>query len=303
MSCEVRARIRHIFLLDTAYRCKTSRFFFVDQIILHGVSLMWIRSIIDVDTEYSLKSDNGILVRQSLGYGYKSANFPTLIASAGNEVDVVVPLESVLEVKEHFENSVYRFFLGKRIANLVVENYVKNAWSRFGLVCTMLNLKGKFFLKFSSKTGMKSMLENGSWLINTYRASMCMEAWGRSSFMRAMIDLHADVELKYIHVMTLPKIEDLFKLRILIRRDNRHAKQKDTNSNKVSGNNNSSLKFIVDIASSNGNSKDVKFNNEDNDSENDVEEDNNKTTSFMTSKSSKGTGSSKSGSRTGKQSL
>ncbi|GKB24293.1 hypothetical protein Tco_0863694 [Tanacetum coccineum] len=101
----------------------------------------------------------------------------------------------------------------------------------------------------------------------------------------------------------------------------RHAKQKDTNSNKVSGNNNSSLKSIVDIASSNGMKivtsnpfdflnmveKDIVVTPSDlvnlEESENDVEEDNNKTASFMTSKSSKGTCSSKSGSGTGKQSL
>ncbi|GKB41112.1 hypothetical protein Tco_0886054 [Tanacetum coccineum] len=66
------------------------------------------------------------------------ANLRTLIALARNGVDVTVSLDSVLEDKERYENSVYR-----------------------------------------------------------------------SSFARAMIDLHTDVELKDTLVMVVPKIEDM----------------------------------------------------------------------------------------------
>ncbi|GKE96690.1 hypothetical protein Tco_1581545, partial [Tanacetum coccineum] len=52
-----------------------------------------------------------------------------------------------------------------------------------------------------------------------------------------------------------------------------------------------------------GNSIVVNLDNEDNDSENDVEEDENETTSFVASKSCKGTGSFKSKGGTGKKSL
>ncbi|GJY78350.1 RNA-directed DNA polymerase, eukaryota, reverse transcriptase zinc-binding domain protein [Tanacetum coccineum] len=43
-------------------------------------------------------------------------------------------------------------------------------------------------------------------MLDTYTTLMCMESWDRSSFVRAMIDLHADVELKYTLVVALPKI-------------------------------------------------------------------------------------------------
>ena len=52
-------------------------------------------------------------------------NFLTLIASAVNGVDVAVSKDSVQQVMERFENSVYWFFMGKRVMYHVVENYVK----------------------------------------------------------------------------------------------------------------------------------------------------------------------------------
>ncbi|GKC45311.1 hypothetical protein Tco_1063033 [Tanacetum coccineum] len=72
----------------------------------------------------------------------KSINFYTLITSAGIGADVVISKESVYVVNERLNNMVYEFFLGKHVAYLVVENY------------------------FSFKDMMKSMLENGSWLIH-----------------------------------------------------------------------------------------------------------------------------------------
>ncbi|GJX58757.1 GDSL esterase/lipase EXL3-like protein, partial [Tanacetum coccineum] len=57
------------------------------------------------------------------------------------------------------------YSLGKRVAYPVVENYVKNTWSKYGLVRTMMNSKDLLFYKFSSKDGMDAILENGQWLI------------------------------------------------------------------------------------------------------------------------------------------
>lgn len=89
----------------------------------------------------------------------KVANFRILIAPAGNWADIAVSKESILQVKERFNNTVYGFFLGKSDAYPVVEKYVKNAWSRFGLVRSMMNSKGIFFFKFNL------MLENGKNLV------------------------------------------------------------------------------------------------------------------------------------------
>ncbi|GKB82447.1 ribonuclease H-like domain, reverse transcriptase, RNA-dependent DNA polymerase [Tanacetum coccineum] len=80
---------------------------------------------------------------------------------------------------------------GKRVASLVVVNYVRNTWSKYGLVKSMLNLStGLFFFQFSSIDGLDSMLENGLW----------------SSYARALIEFWADVELKDTIVVSMPKL-------------------------------------------------------------------------------------------------
>ncbi|GJR52852.1 hypothetical protein Tco_1403373 [Tanacetum coccineum] len=90
---------------------------------------------------------------------------------------------STTNSKEHVSFSklvtgepIYGFFLGKRIAYLVVENYVKNTWSNYGLVKSMMNsANGLFFFKFNSKDGMDAMLENDTWFIHD--TSLILKRW------------------------------------------------------------------------------------------------------------------------------
>ncbi|GJY28350.1 zinc finger, CCHC-type containing protein [Tanacetum coccineum] len=101
----------------------------------------------------------------------KSINFYTLVTPASNGAHVVVSKEPVCVVNEWLNNTVYRFFLGKSLAYPIVENYVKNTWSKFGLV--------------------KSMMTKG-----------------RPSYIRAMFGLQADVELKDTIMGVVPKFVD-----------------------------------------------------------------------------------------------
>nr|GEV32707.1 hypothetical protein [Tanacetum cinerariifolium] len=117
----------------------------------------------------------------------KTVNFQTFLTPTGNGVDVHVPKESVSVVNERLNNTVYGFFLGKRATYLVVENYVKNTWGKFGLVKSMM-IKGTHFFKFGSKEEMEAMLESGSWLsaiatklgsplmLDSYTAAMCIDS-------------------------------------------------------------------------------------------------------------------------------
>ncbi|GJT71382.1 retrovirus-related pol polyprotein from transposon TNT 1-94 [Tanacetum coccineum] len=43
-------------------------------------------------------------------------------------------------------------------------------------------------------------------MLDSYTSDMCMQSWGRSSYARVMIELRADVELKYNIVVAMPKI-------------------------------------------------------------------------------------------------
>ncbi|GKD70329.1 hypothetical protein Tco_1324419 [Tanacetum coccineum] len=134
----------------------------------------------------------------------KSVNFCTLIAPTGNGANVAYP---------------------------IVDNYVKNTLSKYGLFKSMFNSSNKlFFFKFISNDGIDAMLEN-VWvkfhgvpmttfskdglssiatklstplMLNSYTSDMFMHSWGRSSYARAMIELRADVELKDIMVVAMP---------------------------------------------------------------------------------------------------
>ncbi|GJT32738.1 beta-caryophyllene synthase [Tanacetum coccineum] len=99
----------------------------------------------------------------------KNINLHTLLAPAGNGADVAILLVSVRAFRECFANFTYGFYLRKHVAYLVVENYVKNTWRKYGHVKSMMNSSnGLFFFKFSSKDGLDAMLENGPWFIRSF---------------------------------------------------------------------------------------------------------------------------------------
>ncbi|GKD18363.1 hypothetical protein Tco_1207521 [Tanacetum coccineum] len=148
-------------------------------------------------------------------------------------------IESIRAISERFTNTTYGFFLGKHVAYLVVANYVRNTWGKYGLVKSLLNSStGLFSFQFSSMDGLDAMLKNyvsnvivwvklhgvpvtafyeddlssiatilGTPLIlDSYTCDMCMKSWGKSSYARAMIELRDDVELKDTIVVAMPKI-------------------------------------------------------------------------------------------------
>ncbi|GKA44567.1 hypothetical protein Tco_0737291 [Tanacetum coccineum] len=154
----------------------------------------------------------------------KKLNFRTLFTSGGNGIDVVVLVESIRTISERFANTVYVFFLGKRVAYPVVANYVRNTWGKYELVRSMFSSStGLFSFQFISMDGLDAMLENGLWFIHNNPlilrkwhpdenllkedvTDMCMQSWGRSSYTRVMIELRVDVELKDNIVAAMHKI-------------------------------------------------------------------------------------------------
>ncbi|GKE23223.1 hypothetical protein Tco_1434735 [Tanacetum coccineum] len=56
----------------------------------------------------------------------KKVNVRTLYTPEGNRINVVVPVDSIRDISERFANTAYGFFLGKKVAYLVVANYVRN---------------------------------------------------------------------------------------------------------------------------------------------------------------------------------
>ena len=79
---------------------------------------------------------------------------------------VTIPLKEIKDVSARFANTLYGYFIGKRLAFPIVENYVKNTWAKYGLERVMLN-NGFFLFQFSTKDGMDQVLESGPWLIRS----------------------------------------------------------------------------------------------------------------------------------------
>ncbi|KAF5757430.1 hypothetical protein HanXRQr2_Chr17g0826581 [Helianthus annuus] len=92
--------------------------------------------------------------------------------------DVVIPLSSVQQVTDRYANTLFGYFLGKRLAFPVGDYFAKNNWAKYGLSRLMMNANGFFFFKFTSKEGMNQMLEDGPWLIRS--VPIILKEWSPS---------------------------------------------------------------------------------------------------------------------------
>nr|GFA66779.1 hypothetical protein [Tanacetum cinerariifolium] len=71
-----------------------------------------------------------------------------------NGADVAIPKVVVDEVREHFSNTLYGYFIGKRIPFLIVEKYVMNTWAKYGIERAIVR-NGFYLFKFKTKEGME----------------------------------------------------------------------------------------------------------------------------------------------------
>ncbi|GJS83759.1 zinc knuckle CX2CX4HX4C containing protein [Tanacetum coccineum] len=81
------------------------------------------------------------------------------------DYDVWLPLASVHEVNDRMKNSLYGYFIGKRLAFPVVEWFVPNNWEKYGLKKVTM-VKDFFFIKFSFVEGVDSVLRDCPWMIH-----------------------------------------------------------------------------------------------------------------------------------------
>ena len=66
------------------------------------------------------------------------------------DFDVGIHIASVEEVNNRLKNSLFGYFIGKRLAFMVVELYICNAWSKYGVQKVSMNAKGFFHFKSQS---------------------------------------------------------------------------------------------------------------------------------------------------------
>ncbi|XP_035832845.1 uncharacterized protein LOC118481733 [Helianthus annuus] len=104
----------------------------------------------------------------------RKINFRSLASSDRREdCDVVLPKDSVRVVTDKLAITLYRYFLGDRIAYPVVDYFVKNNWKKYGLQKSMMNANGFFFFKFADRSGMMSVLKEGPWIIRSQPMFFC----------------------------------------------------------------------------------------------------------------------------------
>ncbi|GJR55416.1 hypothetical protein Tco_1405937 [Tanacetum coccineum] len=162
-------------------------------------------------------------------------NFRTLFNEDKVEnTDFVLPVENVMAAQNKFANSLVGFFVGKRVAFPLVQNYVTNTWAKFGFQKVIKDDDDVFYFKFSSITGLEQIhkvpimaySEDGLSLIasqigkpvmlDAFTSSMCTEPWGRIGFARALIEVTAEKELTQEVKMAVPIIEGWWKSRLLL---------------------------------------------------------------------------------------
>nr|GEV02442.1 zinc finger, CCHC-type [Tanacetum cinerariifolium] len=156
------------------------------------------------DVNVEVENDAGTTVGQTpVGNTPGMSSYANVTsAPAGNEVDVVVPVESIRAISKRVANTTYGFFLGKRVAYPVVANYVRNTCGKYGLVKSMRNsYTGIFSFQFSSMDGLDAMLENGPWFIRNNPLIL-----KKSRYARYLIEVRADVELKDNTMVAMPKL-------------------------------------------------------------------------------------------------
>nr|XP_043619803.1 uncharacterized protein LOC122591609 [Erigeron canadensis] len=142
--------------------------------------------------------------------------------SSIENIDVIIPLDSVKKINDRYAYTLYGYFLGKRLAFPVVESFVKNAWAKYGLKRIMMNSHGFFFFKFSNQKGMEVLIEEGPCMIRNIpiilkpwtpmvnlkkEDTKTIPVWGRSSFARAMVEIKAENEWKEHLNVAIPSLE------------------------------------------------------------------------------------------------
>nr|GEU30627.1 zinc knuckle CX2CX4HX4C [Tanacetum cinerariifolium] len=120
-----------------------------------------------------------------------NSNFRPLVADlVFDGVNIFIPRKVVEKVGTRFEHTLYGYFIGKRMAFLVVEYYARNNKAKHGLKSIMMNYKGFFFLKFDSRAGLEVVLEGGPW----------------SSFARCLIEVNSDADLMDVVTIGVPSL-------------------------------------------------------------------------------------------------
>nr|GEU65719.1 ribonuclease H-like domain-containing protein [Tanacetum cinerariifolium] len=123
------------------------------------------------------------------GTSKKALYFRTLFTPGRNRIDMVVPVDSIRAISEGFANmNPYVNLLKEDVENVLV-------WVKLNSVLIKAFIEDGLNA-IAMKLGTPLMLDS-------YTSDMCLQSWGTSSYARVMIELSADVELKYTIVVAM----------------------------------------------------------------------------------------------------
>ncbi|GJX23787.1 hypothetical protein Tco_0228232 [Tanacetum coccineum] len=135
--------------------------------------------------------------------------------------NVAIPLAVVEEISNRFENTLCGYFIGKRLAFPLVENYVKNSWAKFGLERLMLT-KGltkdtitstPIWVKLHnvpivaySDVGLSLITSQlgRPIMLDAYMSTLCTKSWGRNNYARVIIEVSSLNPLKESLIVAIP---------------------------------------------------------------------------------------------------
>ncbi|GJR16497.1 zinc knuckle CX2CX4HX4C containing protein [Tanacetum coccineum] len=111
---------------------------------------------------------------------------------------VAIPFAEVEAVCSRFANTLYGYFIGKRLAFPLVENYVKNTWGKYGV--KRIQLHEDFFLfQFNTKEGMDRFWNMGA--VGRYvREPLNVKCWVVNTDLKKAEITSAPVWVKFQHV-------------------------------------------------------------------------------------------------------
>ncbi|GJR57774.1 zinc knuckle CX2CX4HX4C containing protein [Tanacetum coccineum] len=114
--------------------------------------------------------------------------------------DLAIPLVAIKEVSIPFVNILYGYFIGKRLAFLIVENYVKNTCAKFSIERVMLQ-NGFFFFQFSTRDCMEKVIESSLWHIRL--VPLILNVWTPNSKLKKneIISAHVWIKLHNIPIV------------------------------------------------------------------------------------------------------
>ncbi|PWA66526.1 RNA-directed DNA polymerase, eukaryota, Reverse transcriptase zinc-binding domain protein [Artemisia annua] len=123
------------------------------------------------------KTYANMVLNNSDGLDNKLCHIPTKISEDGSEF-VIFDEEIVTEGSKKWEITACGYFVGYKMYMMELNYHLFKMWGKFGLKSIMDIGNGTFVFKLSNEQGLKTVIENGVWIVNN--KAMMVQKWDTS---------------------------------------------------------------------------------------------------------------------------